>query len=51
MSEQEIKAICKYFIENRGINDFQKEVFKQAVDQSRNWMELFTVMAWIKGYR
>ena len=45
MTENEIKAICKLLIEN-GNCDFtevEKELLKQAVDQSRNLTELFAV--------
>ena len=45
MTEQEIKEACKFVIEH-GQRDFQedeKELLKAAVDQSRNFQELFAV--------
>lgn len=45
MSEQDIKEACKYVIEHgqRDFTDAEKELLKQAVDQSRNWQELLAV--------
>ena len=45
MTEEQIKALCKFLIDNgnHSITDTEKEMLKQAVDQSRNWQELFTV--------
>ena len=46
MNEEQIKAICKFLVEygNHSLNDMQKELLKQAVDQSHNWQELFLTM-------
>ena len=46
MTEEQIKALCKFMIENgkRNISDIEKELLKQAVDQSRNWQELIMTM-------
>lgn len=45
MTEQEIKTLYKLVIEQgkRDFTDVDKEILKQAVDQSRNWEELFAV--------
>ena len=45
MTEEEIKAICKFFVDNgkRNFTDAEKELIKQAIDQSRNWQELLAV--------
>ena len=45
MTEEEIKAICKFIVENgkRNFTDAEKELIKQAIDQSRNWQELLAV--------
>ncbi len=45
MTEQQIKELCKLVIEHgqRDFTDEEKEMLKAAVDQSRNWQELFTV--------
>ena len=46
MTEDQIKKICKFLIENsnRRITDIEKELLKTAVDQSRNWQELILTM-------
>ena len=45
MTENEIKSLCKLVIEygNRDFTETEKEVLKQAVEQSHNWQELFAV--------
>lgn len=45
MTEQQIKEPCKLVIEHgqRDFTDEEKEMLKAAIDQSRNWQELFTV--------
>ena len=45
MTEQEIKAFCKLLIEygKRDFTDQEKEILKQAVDQSGNMQELIAV--------
>lgn len=45
MTEQQIKELCKLVIENgnRDFTEIEKEMLKAAVDQSRNWQELFAV--------
>ena len=45
MTEQEIKLLCKLVIEhgNRDFTEAEKEILKQAVDQSKNLNELMTV--------
>lgn len=42
MTEEQIKLFCRLAIENspRPLTDFEREVLKQAVDNSRNWEEL-----------
>ena len=45
MTEEEVKALCKFAIEN-GKRDFtqaEKEMLKEAIDSSRNLQELFAV--------
>lgn len=45
MTEEEIKAFCKFLIDY-GKHDFtelEKELLKQAVDRSHNWNELLAV--------
>lgn len=46
MTEEQIKLICKWIIENsaRPLTNVEKEALKQAVDSSRNWEELLTVV-------
>ena len=47
MTEEELaKAFSKFLIEhlNQRLTDVEKELLKQAVDQSKNWQELLTVM-------
>ena len=47
MTEEELaKSISKFLIENRtrNLTDIEKELLKQAVDQSRNWQELIAVV-------
>ena len=45
MTEQEIKSICRLAVEHsrREFTPAEKEMLKQAVDQSRNMEELFAV--------
>ncbi len=45
MTEEQIKLICKWIIENssRPLTDLEKETLKHAVDSSKNWEELLTV--------
>ncbi len=45
MTEEQIKFLCKWLIENsaKPLTDLEKEVLKQAVDNSNNWEELITV--------
>lgn len=51
MTEQQIKEICKLVIEhgNRDFTDEEKTLLKAAVDQSRNWQELFNVAVASQG--
>ena len=53
MTEQEVKALCKFVIEQgkRDFTEVEKEILKQAVDQSRNWEELFAVAIASLGMR
>ncbi len=46
MTEEQIKFICKQAIEygNKPLTDIQKELLKQAIDQSKNWNELAMVL-------
>ena len=46
MNEEQIKAICKFLINtgNRNFTEVEKELLKQAVDQSKNWQELLLTM-------
>lgn len=45
MTEEQIKILCKWIIENssRPLTDLEKEALKQAIDSSKNWEELITV--------
>ena len=45
MTEEQVKLICKWLVENssRPLTDFEKEMLKQAIDSSKNWEELLTV--------
>ena len=47
MTEQQIKLICKIAVErsNRPFTDQEKEIIKHAIDQSKTWEELLTVIA------
>lgn len=51
MTEEQIKFICKWLIENssREFTDLQKETLKRAVDSSKNWEELLLVVAASRG--
>ena len=42
MTEEQIKFLCKLAVENsnRPLNDFQKELIKQAIDQAKTPMEM-----------
>ncbi len=45
MSEEQIKILCKWIVENGG-REFscgEKEILKQAIDKARNMEELFNV--------
>ena len=46
MNEEQLKAVCKFLVENgnRNLSDIEKALLKQAIDQSRNWQELFITM-------
>ena len=45
MTEEQVKLICKWLVENssRPLTDLEKEMLKQAIDSSKNWKELLTV--------
>ncbi len=45
MTEEQVKLICKWLVENssRPLTDLEKELLKQAIDSSKNWEELLTV--------
>ncbi len=45
MNEEQIKLLCKLAVEygNRPFSQDEKELLKQAIDQSRDWEELFSV--------
>lgn len=45
MTEQQIKQLCKFAVENgnRAFTKQEKELLKQAVDDARNLEELFLV--------
>ena len=46
MTDEELaKALTKFLIENgqNNLTEVEKELLKQAVDQSHNWQELLTV--------
>ena len=45
MTEEQVKLICKWLVENssRPLTDLEKEMLKQAIDSSKNWEELLTV--------
>ncbi len=46
MNEEQIKALCKFLVENgnRNLSVIEKELLKQAIDKSHNWLELFATM-------
>ena len=46
MTEEQVKFICKWIIENSSqpFTDLEKEVLKQAVDSSKNLKELINVV-------
>ncbi len=46
MTEKEIKALCKLVVESssRPLTEIEKELFKQAIDSSNNWVELLFTM-------
>lgn len=50
MTEEQIKFLCKWLIENssRPLTDLEKEALKQAIDNSKSWEELITV-AFLSG--
>ena len=45
MTEEQVKLICKWLVENssRPLTDLEKEMLKQAIDSSKHWEELLTV--------
>ena len=45
MTEEQIKALCKWIIDNgnRPLFDTEKELIKQAIDKAKNVEELTTV--------
>lgn len=45
MTEEQIKLLCKWAIENRKqpLTDYEKEILKQAIDSAKNWEELIQV--------
>lgn len=45
MTEQQIKLLCKLAIEksNRPFTAMEKELLKQAIDNSKNWEELLSI--------
>lgn len=45
MTEQQIKQLCKWAVENsnRPLTDTEKELLKQAIDQAKNINELLVV--------
>ena len=45
MTEEQVKLICKWLVENssRPLTDLEKEMLKQAIDSAKNWEELLTV--------
>ncbi len=47
MTEEElVKTLSKFLIENRNRNltEMEKELLKQAIDKSRSWQELMTLL-------
>ena len=44
MTEEQVKLICKWIIENssRPLTDLEKEMLKQAIDSSKKLEELLT---------
>lgn len=45
MTEQQIKLLCKLAVErsNRPFTKMEKELLKQAIDNAKNWEELFSI--------
>lgn len=45
ISEEQIKTLCKLAVEygNRPFSRNEKEMLKEAIDQSNSWDELLTV--------
>lgn len=45
MTEDQIKFLCKWIVDNgnRALTDIEKEVIKQAIDESKNIEELAAV--------
>ncbi|MBQ8619150.1 MAG: hypothetical protein IJ418_16840 [Clostridia bacterium] len=45
MTEQQVKSLCKWAVENgeRRLTDEEKELIKQAIDEAENIEELFAV--------
>ena len=45
MTEQQIKLLCKLAVErsNRPFTKEEKEMLKQAIDQAKDWGELFAI--------
>lgn len=46
MTDEQVKALCKYVIDNgnKPLNNMQKELLKQEIDQVHNIRELFIVL-------
>ncbi|MBQ8749268.1 MAG: hypothetical protein IJZ29_02210 [Clostridia bacterium] len=44
MTEEQIKFLCKLFVENsnRPLTDFDKELLKQAIDNAKNYPEMIS---------
>ncbi len=45
MNEEQIKLLCKLAVEygNRPLSHDEKELVNQAIDQSKDWEELFSI--------
>ena len=45
-NEELAKNLGKFIVDrgNQNLTDFDKELFKQAVDRSKNWQELMTIL-------
>ena len=51
MTEEQVKLICKWLVENsfRPLTDLEKEMLRQAINSSKNWEELLTVAVVSRG--